>query len=231
MGTQYLVSHLELRHDVHGSAAKPTFRVSMAIASGLGRIYVQLENDEPLNYDNWVAGLKDGRSYCGDGLSHIVNFECRRIGCRSRVRIIESEPSRLDIATPSTVRVKFDAAALLEPEPTDADTSDPQSPSRPKTVLAYRAMSDRRERNVPIEVIVNGEVAATRNDACRRIDPLFRYPHQDRRVILGRRANPTVGSYQSHFCPRRWTSPFERTRKVQNGASMQWRHAGTPRNR
>ena len=42
---------------------------------GLGRVYVKLDDGQTLDYDNWVAGLKDGRSYCGDGLSHVLDFQ------------------------------------------------------------------------------------------------------------------------------------------------------------
>ena len=34
---------------------------------GLGRAYVNLPGDQPLDYDRWVMRLKDGASYCGDG--------------------------------------------------------------------------------------------------------------------------------------------------------------------
>ena len=40
---------------------------------GLGRIYVKMPPG-PLNFDAWVAGLKDGRSYVGDGKSHLLDF-------------------------------------------------------------------------------------------------------------------------------------------------------------
>jgi len=41
---------------------------------GLGRIYVQLPKDQPLDFDVWCEGLKHGRSYCGEGLSHVMDF-------------------------------------------------------------------------------------------------------------------------------------------------------------
>ena len=40
---------------------------------GLGRIYVKMPAGA-LNFDAWVAGLKDGRSYVGDGKSHLLDF-------------------------------------------------------------------------------------------------------------------------------------------------------------
>ncbi len=85
---------------------------------GLGRIYVKLDQDEELNYDNWVAGLKDGRSYCGDGLSHVLDFKVNdfEIGTTASPK---SAPSRLDLDQPQKVTVTFDAAAYLEAEPSE----------------------------------------------------------------------------------------------------------------
>ena len=40
---------------------------------GLGRVYVKLPGK--LNYDDWVEGLRAGRSYVSDGTGHLMNFE------------------------------------------------------------------------------------------------------------------------------------------------------------
>ncbi|MEZ6108964.1 MAG: hypothetical protein R3B96_23515 [Pirellulaceae bacterium] len=42
-----------------------------------GRVYVKLPPGSDLTYEAWVHGLKEGRSYVGDGRSHLVDF---RIG-------------------------------------------------------------------------------------------------------------------------------------------------------
>jgi hypothetical protein len=128
---------------------------------GLGRVYVQLGNDENLNYDNWVEGLKQGRSYCGDGLSHIVNLNVGGLGVGQRADS-ESEPSRLDIAAPSTIRVKFDAAALLEPEPTAQTQAIRNRRVDQKPYWHIERCRIKETRTVPIEVIVNGEVVASK---------------------------------------------------------------------
>lgn len=47
---------------------------------GLGRIYVKLPKDQPLEFDAWVDGVRDGRSYCGDGLSHLFDFAVNGVG-------------------------------------------------------------------------------------------------------------------------------------------------------
>tara|TARA_R110002049_G_scaffold285698_4_gene467097 strand:- start:267237 stop:269624 length:2388 start_codon:yes stop_codon:yes gene_type:complete len=128
---------------------------------GLGRIYVQLDDDEPLNYDRWVAGLKDGRSYCGDGLSHVIDFQVDGLGVGTR-KSADAAASRLDINEPTTVQVTFDAAALLEPQPTPKteDIRNRRLDQKPFWHIERCRIADTRD--VPVEVIVNGEVAATR---------------------------------------------------------------------
>ena len=128
---------------------------------GLGRVYVQMENDDPLDYDRWVSGLKDGRSYCGDGLSHIIDFSVGGLGVGTR-SAADSAPSELNIPEPKTVRVTFDAAALLEPDPTEKTESirNRRLDQKPYWHLERCRIDDTRD--VPVEVIVNGEPVATR---------------------------------------------------------------------
>ena len=47
---------------------------------GLGRSYVKLSGK--LDFDGWVMGIKDGRSYVGDGLSHLFDFQVNDLGRR-----------------------------------------------------------------------------------------------------------------------------------------------------
>ena len=47
---------------------------------GLGRAYVKLGKEQPLNYDSWVLAIRDGRSYCCDGLSHLYDFQVNGLG-------------------------------------------------------------------------------------------------------------------------------------------------------
>lgn len=127
---------------------------------GLGRIYVKLDDDQPLNYANWVAGLKDGRSYCGDGLSHVLDFSVNGFEVGTRASD-DSPTSRLDIDQPQQVKLTFDAAALLEAEPNQQTE---QIRSRRLDEKPYWHLERARignSREVPIEVIVNGEVHST----------------------------------------------------------------------
>jgi hypothetical protein len=125
---------------------------------GLGRIYVGLPNAQELTYDAWVEGLRDGRSYCGDGLSHVLDFRIDGLGVGERT---PSGVSRLDIAAPGKVTVTFDAAALLEEQPTELTESIRRRrlDEKPYWHLERSRLGD--TRRVPVEIIVNGEVAAT----------------------------------------------------------------------
>lgn len=126
---------------------------------GLGRIYVQLDQDEELNYENWVRGLKDGRSYCGDGLSHLLNFKVDGFGVGTRKA--DQPASVLQIEEPKTVNVSFQAAALLEAEQTDYTRAirGRRLDEKPYWHIERCRIGD--TRTVPIEIIVNGEVVAT----------------------------------------------------------------------
>ena len=128
---------------------------------GLGRIYVQLDDDQPLNYQNWIAGLKEGSSYCGDGLSHILDFSVNGLGVGKRAEPT-SESSRLDIENPGAVNVTFDATALLQQEQTDESRSlkNRRLDEKPFWHIERSRIGD--TRNVAVEVVVNGEVAATK---------------------------------------------------------------------
>lgn len=131
---------------------------------GLGRIYVKQSPNERLTYDTWVQGLKDGRSYCGDGLSHILDFSVNDVavgepGSKGKI-------SGLNLDKPGTVKVTFDAAAFLaSPKPT------PETEAIRKRRLDYKPYWHLERarlgetRDVPVEIIVNGIPVATKTIA------------------------------------------------------------------
>ncbi len=132
---------------------------------GLGRIYVKLGEKQPLTYENWVEGLKNGRSYCGDGLSHVMDF---RVSAGDGKPVAVGEPnaagqvSQLNLPAAGKVRVEFDVAALLAQQPTpetDAIRSR-RLDQKPYWHLERTRIGD--TRTVPLEIIVNGEVAASK---------------------------------------------------------------------
>jgi hypothetical protein len=81
---------------------------------GLGRIYVKLDENQKLDYDNWIQGVKAGRSYCGDGLSHIYDFKVNDLGVGETAAA--GKVSTLALAKPGRVKVSFDVAAFLASE-------------------------------------------------------------------------------------------------------------------
>ena len=127
---------------------------------GLGRIYVKLNEGQELNYDNWVEGLRDGRSYCGDGLSHVLDFKVNDIGVGERHQ--DGTISVLKLDAPKNVDVSFDVTALLEETSTELTESIRNRRLDDKPYWHVERCRIGNTRNVPVEIIVNGEVVATR---------------------------------------------------------------------
>jgi len=128
---------------------------------GLGRVYVKLRPDERLTYDAWLQGLKHGRSYCGDGMSHILDFRVGGVNVGEPGS--DGKISQLTLDKPGTVKVDFDAAAFLA-----SDKPTPQTESIRKRRLdeiPYWHIERARQgdsRDVLVEVVVNGHSVATK---------------------------------------------------------------------
>ena len=121
---------------------------------GLGRIYVKLPLDQPIDYDTWVQGVKDGRSYCGDGLSHLFDFAVN--GFEAGSTGPSGKSSQLDLKQPGKVRITCDAAALLGETPTPQSNAirAKRLDEKPYWHLERSRIGD--SRTVPVELIVNG---------------------------------------------------------------------------
>ena len=76
---------------------------------GLGRSYVKL--DGKLDFDAWTEGIRQGRNYVSDGMSHLMDL---RVGERN----LGENGSELKLSEPATVNVSAKVAALL-PEKAD----------------------------------------------------------------------------------------------------------------
>jgi hypothetical protein len=111
---------------------------------GLGRSYVKL--DGKLDFDRWTEGVRQGRSYVSDGMSHLMDF---RVG---DARVGE-KGSELRLSQPGTVRVTAKVAALLNEKPDEAIRKRPYA-QKPYWHLERARIGAGRE--VPVEVIVNG---------------------------------------------------------------------------
>ena len=128
---------------------------------GLGRIYVKLDKDQPLNFDNWVQGLKAGRSYCGDGMSHILDFKVNDVAVGEPGA--DNKISQLNLDKPGKVKVTFDASALLAPEPTGETERIRKSRLDAKPYWHIERCRIGDSRKVPVEIIVNGRAVARKN--------------------------------------------------------------------
>lgn len=127
---------------------------------GLGRSYVQVPDVDAtqLEYEDWVTGLRDGRSYVGDGMSHLLQFSVgeQALG----VPGASGQPSRLDLDSPGKQIVRCQVAALL-PEKQDAlgeAIANRRLDEKPYWHL--ERARDGQTRNVPVEIVVNGHVVA-----------------------------------------------------------------------
>jgi hypothetical protein len=121
---------------------------------GLGRIYVKLPLNNGLDYESWIQGVKDGRSYCGDGLSHL--FEMRVNGFELGTTAQGSQSSQLDLKQPGTVRVTCEAAALLAEKPTPETEAIRSKRLDDKPYWHLERSRIGETRTVPVELIVNG---------------------------------------------------------------------------
>ena len=122
---------------------------------GLGRVYVKMPADKPLDYDGWVEGLRDGRSYCCDGKTHLFNFEIDGLGV--------GEPgdggrkSFLAAKSGQRLKIKCKAAGLLDEQPTKEDIAISTSDLSKKPYWHIERARVKGTRQVPVELIVNGQ--------------------------------------------------------------------------
>jgi hypothetical protein len=125
---------------------------------GLGRSYVHTGGK--LNFDDWVEGIKQGRCYVSDGLSHLQDFSVNGLE-------VGRNDSEVRLQGPGMVKVRARVAALLEPKPTQVTEKIRNAPtptrgkssavtfeSKPYWHVEKARIGD--TRNVPVEVVVNG---------------------------------------------------------------------------
>jgi hypothetical protein len=125
---------------------------------GLGRSYIKLPKDQPLDFDAWVDGLKDGRCYVSDGLSHLVDFRVNdqalgEPGAGGR-------PSVLAVKSGEKLKATARVAAMLEEKPREEIRTKPLDQKPYWHVERARIGTTRK---VPVELIVNG-VAVERKE-------------------------------------------------------------------
>jgi hypothetical protein len=111
---------------------------------GLGRSYVKL--DGKLDYDQWCEGVRQGRNYVGDGLSHLIDFKADAVA-------VGEQGSELRLTKPGTVRLTAKVAAML-----DEKQNSNSNFKRFHWHLEKARIGETRE--VPLEVLVNGQPVA-----------------------------------------------------------------------
>ena len=114
---------------------------------GLGRSYVKLD-DGALDFDRWVQGVKEGRSYVSDGRSHLIDFQ------------VDDQPvgvdgSELKLSASSSVKVRVKVAAMLEAAPSARTEEIRNKPLDQKPYWNVERARIGGSRRVPVELIVN----------------------------------------------------------------------------
>ena len=131
---------------------------------GLGRIYVKLDpikQKQQLNFDDWVRGVKDGRSYCCDGLSHLIDFSINGLGVGEQGD--KNRASFLAVGSGEKLKVSVKAGGFLNEEPdtwNGQPIKDIRLDQKPYWHIERARIGD--SRKVPVELIVNGQPVETK---------------------------------------------------------------------
>ncbi len=126
---------------------------------GLGRAYVKLSGKEnqPLDYDQWAVGIRDGRSYCSEGLAHLIDFSVDGLGVGEAGA--DGRASVLAAKSGQKLPIRVRAAAMLEEKPRE-DIRRKRLDQKPYWHVERARVGD--SRKVPVELIVNGQSVETR---------------------------------------------------------------------
>ena len=119
---------------------------------GLGRAYVKLDGGK-LDFDRWCDGLKAGRSYVGDGKSHLVDFKVNGLG-------VGENGSEVRLDAPAGVRVTANVGAYLDADDTPALKALRARPLDEKPYWDVERARVGASRSVPVELVVNGRAVA-----------------------------------------------------------------------
>ncbi len=122
---------------------------------GLGRIYVKMPPGA-LDFDAWAAGLKDGRSYVGDGKSHLLDFTVGDVPVGEKAPT--GELSQLNLEAPGTVAITARVAARLGETP-NFEIKNRSLDQQPYWDIERARIAE--SQKVPVELIVNGQTVET----------------------------------------------------------------------
>ncbi len=113
---------------------------------GLGRSYVKLDE---LTYSGWIEGVRVGAAYVSDGKSHLMDFEVGGVG-------LGSGRPEIDVDAGEEVAIRVQAAAMLPRHP-DSRFAGLRYTEKPYWDVERARIPG--TRNVPVELVVNGQVA------------------------------------------------------------------------
>jgi hypothetical protein len=127
---------------------------------GLGRIYVKAATGGRgpgggVDFDKWVDGLRDGRSYVCDGLSHLVNFSANGLGVGEKGD--QGRASFLAAKSGQKLTLKVSTAGYLNEEPEKYNgrvIKETRLDEKPYWHIERARLENTRQ--VPVELIVNG---------------------------------------------------------------------------
>ena len=191
---------------------------------GLGRAYVKLKGDknQPLDYDQWALGIRDGRSYCCDGWAHRYDFKVGDLG------VGEPAPAAGPACCRSRLARNCRSASARRLCSRETARRYPPPQARCKTVLARRARAVGDTRKVPVELVVNGKVVEMREiEADGSIKDLtFEYTPPTSswvalRIFAAAHTNPVFVEVDD--------KPIRASRRMLSGASTRWTCAGSRR--
>jgi hypothetical protein len=117
---------------------------------------VKLDPAQGLDYDQWVLGVRDGRSYCGDGLCHLFDFQINgfAVGQESQ----DAPASTMSVPAGQKLSVTVKTAALLDETPRE-DIRGRGLDQKPYWHVERARIGN--SRKVPVELIVNGQSVET----------------------------------------------------------------------
>lgn len=120
---------------------------------GLGRSYVKLP--AKWTYEDWCEGIRVGNNYVSDGKSHLIDFKVNTAA-------LGEKGSEIKLAAPGTVKVSAKVAARLNEQPDLALKNRPYF-QKPYWDIERARIGESRE--VPVELIVNGQSVETKRIA------------------------------------------------------------------
>jgi hypothetical protein len=123
---------------------------------GLGRGYVKMDPDEPLDFDHWVDGIRDGRSYCTDGLTHLFDFQVNGLGVGELSP--DGRNSVVAIESGDKLAISCKAGGLLLEESLENGEENRELSDEwdEKPYWAIERARVEGTRQIPVELIVNG---------------------------------------------------------------------------